>query len=117
MTETFPCLSCGAPNQPAAGAVHMACEYCGANLTIPEELRAKAKPSATVKPPKTVPAPSLEKEAPELLRKVQPVAIKAWNAYAYWTWLRWLIPACLTIIVVGLIVCVALGALPFLLFQ
>lgn len=93
----------------------MACTYCGANLTIPVEMRVKAKPTVEVKPPKAVPASSLEKEAPDLLRKAQPFAIKAWNAYAMWTWVRWLLPTCLTITIVGFIVCVVLGALPFVL--
>jgi hypothetical protein len=97
----------------------MACKYCGANLTIPKELRLQAmpKPAARVQTPPVKPAPSIEKEASDLLRKAQPIAIKAWNAYAYWTWLRWLIPACLTFLVIGLVVCAVLGYLPFLLFQ
>ena len=42
---------------------------------------------------------------------------KTGKTYAYWTWLRWLLPACLTIAVVGFIVCALLGVLPFVLFQ
>ena len=61
--------------------------------------------------PKTVSIPEID--APDLLRKAQPVAFKAFNLYAYWTWLRWLLPACLTILVVGFILCAVLGALPF----
>lgn len=93
----------------------MTCTYCGANLTIPEDLRIKAKPAVTVKPPPTRPAPGFGKEAPELMRKAQPIALKAWNAYAIWTWLRWIIPACLVMILVGLIICSILGMLPFVL--
>ena len=57
-------------------------------------------------------ARNLEAEAPDLIRKAQPIAIKAWNLYAAWTWIRWLLPTCLTIFVIGIILCVALGALP-----
>lgn len=113
MTQTFPCTACGGPNEPEAGLTRMACSYCGANLTIPESLRTKAKPTAASMPPKQRPAPSLEKDAPDLLRKAQPYAVKAWNSYVYWTWLRRLFPACLTILVIGFFVCAALGALPF----
>lgn len=113
MTETFPCVACGAPNEPESGAARMACTYCGTNLTIPERLRTKAMPRVEKTSSKTKPVISLEKEAPDLLRKAQPVAIRAWNMYAYWTWIRWLLPTCLTLVVVGFILCAALGALPF----
>ena len=112
MEQTFPCTVCGAPNEAEAGAVRMACAYCGSNLTIPKNLRTKAKP-ATITPPKAKPAIHLEAEAPDLIRKAQPIAIKAWNLYAAWTWMRWLLPTCLTLFVIGIILCVALGALPF----
>ena len=95
----------------------MGCTYCGANLTIPVEMRVKAKPTAEVKPPKVKPSLSLEKEAPDLLRKAQPFVIKAWNTYAAWTWIRWLLPTCLTLLVVGFVVCAVLGVLPFVLFR
>lgn len=113
MTESFSCAACGAPNDPEAGAIHMACTYCGTNLTIPDSLRTKALPKVEKKPLKAKPVISLEKDAPDLIRKIEPVAIKAWNLYAYWTWLRWLIPTCLTILVFGFFICMALGALPF----
>ena len=113
MTQTFSCSACGGPNEPIAGQSHISCSYCGANLTIPEVLRAKAKPTAKSTPPKQRPTPSLEKEAPDLLRKAQPVVVKAWNSYVYWTWLRRLIPACLTMLVISFFVCAAFGALPF----
>ncbi len=115
MTQTFHCTACGGPNELIPGFNRMTCNYCGANLTIPEDMRIAAKPSAEIKPPKARPAPSLEKDAPELLRKAQPFAIKAWNAYAYWSWLRWLAPTCLTILVIGFFGCLALGAIPFVL--
>lgn len=115
MMETFECPSCGGPNEAAPGASRMACTYCGANLNIPEHLRVAAKVPARVKPAKARPAPCLEKEAPDLLRNVQPLATRAWNTYAAWTWLRWLIPGCLTMLVLGVMACALLGALPFLL--
>lgn len=115
MTQTFPCVACGAPNFPEAGQIRMACTYCGTNLTIPEHLRIKPKPTVVSTPARGVPTPSLEKDAPELLRKAQPIAVKAWNSYVYWTWLRRLIPACLSILIIGFLLCVALGVLPFIL--
>ena len=114
MTQTFPCIACGAPNEPAAGRSRMACAYCGANLTIPESLRVKAKPTAAVKPLKVEPSPSFEDEAADILRKAQPIAVKAWNTYAYWTWIRRLLPTCLVITFVSFLICIALGTLPFL---
>ena len=112
MTESFPCTACGGPNEAIAGESQMACTYCGANLSIPKELRVQAKPAARVKTPPAKTTIRLEKEAPDLLRKAQPIAIKAWNTYAYWTWLRWLLPTCLTIMIVSFFACVALGVLP-----
>ena len=119
MADTFLCTACGGPNQALPGASQMACTYCGANLTIPKELYVQAipKPTARNQTPPAKPAPSLEKEAPDILRKAQPIAVKAWNAYAYWTWLRWLIPACFTLLVIGLVICAVLGFLSILLFQ
>lgn len=113
--DTFPCNACGGPNEAIPGMSQMACTYCGANLSIPKELRVPAKPKPAVKTqtPPTRPSPSFEKEAPDLLRKARPIAVKAWNSYVYWTWLRRLLPACLTILVIGFFACLALGALPF----
>ncbi len=113
MTQ-FNCIACGAPNDPEAGSSRMACSYCGANLTIPEHLRTKAMPKVEKTSPKPKPVFNPEIDAPDLLRKAEPIAIKAWNLYAGWTWLRWLLPTCLTLFVVGIILCVALGALPFM---
>lgn len=93
----------------------MACTYCGTNLTIPENLRVKTTPTVEVQPLKARPTPRYEKEAPDFIRKAQPLAIKAWNLYAAWTWIRWLLPTCLTVVVVGMIVCAMLGVLPFVL--
>lgn len=112
MTQSFNCASCGAPNEPEAGSSRMTCSYCGANLTIPEHLRTKAMPKVEKSPSQVKPIIGAEIDAPDLLRKAEPIAVKAWNMYAYWTWLRWLLPTCLTLFVVGCIACVALGALP-----
>ena len=91
----------------------MTCTYCGTNLTIPSHLRTKSIPTVerTSSKAGTVSIPEID--APDLMRKAQPIAIKAFNLYAYWTWIRWLLPACLTILVVGFILCAILGALPF----
>ena len=109
---TFSCSACGAPNKPEAGTSRMACTYCGTNLTIPENLQTAARPRVEKISSKAKPVIRLEKEAPDLLRKAEPIARKAWNLYAGWTWLRWLLPTCLTLFVIGCIACVALGALP-----
>lgn len=111
----FSCPACGGPNEPKAGRAQMACSYCGANLTIPAELRRAAPPKVEKTPPKAASAPSLEKDAPDLLRKVQPVAVKAWNTYAYWTWIRRALPTCLIIGLIGLCACGLLTILPFVL--
>ena len=122
MTDNIiPCPACGGPNDPIPGAARMACTFCGTNLTVPEELRAKATPRATSAPPKVkplaTPKPIKESQvdAPDLLRKAQPIALGAWNAFATWTWLRRLIPGCLIALVLLCLACLALGGLPFLL--
>lgn len=111
MTQ-FNCSACGGPNEPAAGMTRMTCTYCGANLTIPEGLRIKATPKVEKIPSKAKPVISAEIDAPDLLRKAEPIAIKAWNMYAAWTWIRWALPTCLIIATIGCIACAALGALP-----
>ena len=115
MTDTFPCPACGAPNNPEAGRTQMACSYCGANLTIPAALRTAAPPKVEKMPERAAPIPSLEKEAPDLLRRAQPIAIRAWNAFAVWTWIRRALPTCLVILLIVLCACVALTVLPFFL--
>lgn len=87
----------------------MPCAYCGANLTIPKKLQKAAKPAPVKKSPEAKPLPSLEKDAPDLMRKAQPVVVKAWNTYVYWTWLRRLLPACLTLFLIGFFACLTLG--------
>ena len=115
MTPTFPCPACGAPNEPEAGRAQMKCAYCGANLTIPAALRRAAPPKVESTPVRAAPVPKVEAEASELLRKTQPAAIGAWNAYAAWTWIRRVLPACLIIVLIGLCACLILGASPFFL--
>ena len=103
-------ITCGGPNVPMPGATRMACTYCDTSLFIPENLRKKATAQAGKTPLKPVERP--EVIAPELLRKVQPVARGAWNLYAAWTWFRWLAPTCLVVLLVMFMVCAALGVAP-----
>ena len=117
MTQSFNCSACGGPNQPEAGTVRMSCAYCGVNLTIPENLRAKAIPKVEKTSSKARPASVPEIDTSDVLRKAQPIVIKAWNLYAAWTWIRWLLPTCLIVLVVFIVICAALGALPFILNQ
>lgn len=86
----------------------MPCSYCGANLTIPNELRTqKQTPPVEFKPLKGAPAKSPKPEAViDTLQKAEPLLIKAWNTYAAWTWVKWLFPTCLTLFILG---CVAMG--------
>lgn len=112
-SSSITCPACGASSDPEDGTTHMACTYCGTNLTIPSHLRTKAIPKVEKAPSKVKTVSIPEIDAPDLIRKAQPVAIKAFNLYAYWTWLRWLLPACLTIFIIGFILCALLGALPF----
>lgn len=114
MPETFPCPACGAPNEPVVGQARMMCAYCGANLTIPESLRTAAIPKVEKTPEKSVPTPRLEEEATELLRKAQPVAVKAWNTYAVWTQIRRALPTCLIVLLIALCGCAILSASPFI---
>ena len=115
MTDTpiFSCSACGAPNKPEAGTSRMACTYCGTNLTIPENLQTAAMPRVEKISSKAQPVTGSEIDASDLLRKAQPVMTRAWNMFAYWTWIRRLIPACLGIVFVFILLCFALGALPF----
>jgi hypothetical protein len=92
----------------------MPCAYCGAALTIPESLRVKFVPSQKVQ------ASELKFQQPkidasDLIRKAQPVALRAFNLYALWTWVRWFFPACLAIFIASIVICLLLGALPLVL--
>lgn len=98
--NTFPCLACGAPVLPVAGVTHMACEYCGVTLVIPEELQEDAVPlGSTFKFPDPEPTP--ETEVAEFLRAAQPVARKAFNLFALWTWVRRFLPGCLVVLIIS----------------
>jgi hypothetical protein len=112
--QTFPCPACGAPNEPEAGQIRMACAYCGANLTIPEHLQSRSIPAMGKGYSRAETATNPEIDAADFLRKAQPAAIGAWNLFALWTWVRRLIPACLVIFIIGIILCALLGALPFI---
>ena len=114
MTDILNCPACGGPNEPVAGVAQMACTYCGANLTIPASMRRAAPPKVERPPAMAAPPPRIEEAAPDLLRKAEPVVTKAWNAYAYWTWIRRALPACLVVVVIGICTCVILSALPFI---
>ena len=95
--NTFPCIACGAPVLPEVGVTHMACEYCGVTLAIPEELQEDAVPlGSTFKIPDPEPAP--EMEAAEFLRAAQPVARKAFNLFALWMWVQRFLPGCITLV-------------------
>jgi hypothetical protein len=72
-------------------------------------------PKVEKMPVLAAPVPSLERDAPDLLRNAEPIAIGAWNAFALWTWMRRAIPTCLAVFLIGLCLCLALGALPFIL--
>ena len=111
----FPCPACGGPNEPEAGRAQMTCHYCGANLNIPASMRKAAPPKVEKAPTKPAPVPTPEIDASELLRQAQPVVAKAWNTYAWWTWLRRLLPTCLVIILVAICSCAILSALPVIL--
>ncbi len=114
-SPSIQCPACGAPNSPAAGKIYVACEYCGTNINIPKKLRTKTTSTKGKPPSKAKPVSIPENEAAKFLRKAQPIAINAWNFYAVWTWLMRLLPACLVVFIVGIFLCLALGALPFVL--
>jgi predicted RNA-binding Zn-ribbon protein involved in translation (DUF1610 family) len=113
-TNIITCPACGAPSEPEAGKTHMPCTYCGTTLTIPESLRTKTVPLQKV-PAREIKFPQPEIDPSDLLRKAQPIAYRAFNLYALWTWVRWLLPACLTAFILLIVLCLALGALPVIL--
>ena len=104
--ETFPCVACGAPITPYPGAIRTVCEYCGCAANIPEDMRIAAKPA----PGKAGPAQVKEEsdiKLTEIVDKVQPVAIKAYNTFWLWTIIRRFLPGCLiTLAVLCLLTCV-----------
>jgi predicted RNA-binding Zn-ribbon protein involved in translation (DUF1610 family) len=101
MANEFDCIACGAPVEPEAGRERMACPYCNTQLTIPLNLRRRATlvvetPRVELKPK---PQQQTEQQVADFLRKAQPVATRAWNTYAWWTWLQRFIPGCLIALV------------------
>lgn len=46
MTQNFNCPSCGAPLHTDGSEANLNCEYCGASVIVPPELRAQAAPAA-----------------------------------------------------------------------
>jgi len=113
-TNIITCLACGAPSEPEAGKTHMPCAYCGTTLTIPESFRTKTVTRQKA-PAKEAKFQQLEIDPSDLLRKAQPIAHRAFNLYALWTWVRWLLPACLTVFIVLIVLCLFLGAIPVIL--
>ena len=111
-SQTFPCLACGAPVAPETGTTHIPCPYCGSNLAIPKTLQREAVPlGSNFKFPEAKPTP--EKEAADFLRKAQPVAVKAYNLYALWTWVRRFLPGCLITVLILACVCLTGVAILF----
>lgn len=133
MTKSFNCAACGAPVIAEPGAEVMACPYCGSALTIPPRLRRKAvpqpvAPQASPRDPFSAAASArldektLERTQRETdmladgLRKAQPVAQAAMQAYRYWVLARYSLPGCLAFAVIAcLISCAALVAAAFFL--
>ncbi len=93
----------------------MSCAYCGKQLTIPAALRTEPplKVEQNIRVTGQAKGPEIEPE--ELLRKAQPVATRAWNAYARWTQIRYFLPTCLTIVAIALCACISLTILPVVL--
>lgn len=113
-TQAIICSACGGASEPEAGRTHMSCTYCGAAVTIPESMRVKIAPSQKVQA-QEIKFQQPEIDPSELLRKAQPVALRAFNLYALWTWARWILPTCLTIFIASIVICLLFGALPFIL--
>ena len=112
--KTFPCIACGAPVEPESGKTHVPCPYCGTNLAIPIELQRDAVPLGSnfkIPEPKSTP----EMETADFLRKAQPAALKAFNLFAIWTWIRRFLPGCLIAILIA--TCLCAGGILFLVLQ
>jgi len=101
---TFSCLACGAPVIPEEGVAHMTCAYCGVTLAIPQELQKDPVPLGSgFRVPE--PDPDPEMEAAEFLREAQPIARKAFNLFALWTWVRRFLPGCLVATSIAICLC------------
>jgi len=96
MSNFFTCIACGAPVEPEAGRDRMACPYCHTQLTIPDDMR--RAPIPIVEAPRVevnqLPPQETQQQVADFIRQVQPVAIRGWNVFAWWTRLRRFIPGC-----------------------
>lgn len=63
----------------------------------PKTLTSQAVAKGEKNVEKTESSRPVEVEAANILRKSQPIAIRLWNLFALWTWLKWLIPICFMI--------------------
>ncbi len=113
MTETtFPCPACGGPVEPLPGAVRIPCPYCGSQATVPESLRLRAAPKPKPAPPPAQTfSPEPEIDISDALRKAQPVAVKALNAFWLWTLVRRFAPGCLAFLALSACLCLATVAI------
>jgi predicted RNA-binding Zn-ribbon protein involved in translation (DUF1610 family) len=115
MPKPFPCIACGADVTAEPGAEVMPCPYCGTALTIPARLRRKASPElfeARPRDPFSAAASVRLDEATrersqresemltDGLRRAQPLATKAVQAYNSWVVARQFVPGCLAALVV-----------------
>ncbi len=116
MTQrSFSCIACGGPNEPEAGTSRMACTYCGIMLTIPDALQTRSKPKVVQPASEKITGTHLEINAPEILRKTQPIALGAWNLFALWSLTKRILPACLVFFILGIVACLGFGILPIFL--
>ena len=131
MTEQLlACPACGASFQPEPNKSNMACPFCGVAINIPAHLRcnkAIETPPATEAPEFDPFAAAHRAVTPEMreksrkdaqmvsdvIRKVEPVASKAYSAYAWWAIIKnLLVPlgilffacCCLSMVAGGLLV-------------
>jgi hypothetical protein len=130
MPNSFPCLACGAPVEPAPNKNSMPCPFCGTALTIPTHLRWKQEFAPEPHPPaeklafdpfkaaenarftgeKAEKAQADSKFVTDTLRKAQPLAAGAISAYALWANLRRFLPGCLIALAsLCLLACAATG--------
>ncbi|MBN1304435.1 MAG: hypothetical protein JXA13_08365 [Anaerolineales bacterium] len=112
--KTFPCTSCGAPVKPYPGAIRTVCAYCGSTATIPKDMRQTAEPGHGKESQARAPAENkLDIKLTEITEKVQPVAIKAYNAFWLWTIIRRFLPGCLIALAIlcALVCMLTLGGL------
>jgi len=119
MPKPFPCIACGADVTAEPGAEVMPCPYCGTALTIPARLRHKASPESFEAKPESGPRDPFSAAASvrldeatrersrresemltDGLRRAQPLATKAVQAYNSWVVASRFLPGCLVALVV-----------------